>query len=143
MTIHIGADHRGFLLKEALIKHFELTGQAVLDYGAVSFVDGDDYPVYARAVAGAVSRQEGSIGIVICGSGIGVSIAANKIRGIRAGLVRDVATAISARNDDDCNVLALGADVTPIQEALDIVDAFIATPFSREERHERRISEIE
>lgn len=143
MTIHIGADHRGFLLKEALITHLHMTGQLVIDHSAPTLVDGDDYPIYARAVAEAVAKSDGDTGIVICGSGVGVSIVANKIRGIRAALVCDVVTAIAARNDDDCNVLALGADQTSIEDALDIVDAFIATSFSHEERHTRRIREIE
>ncbi|MDB5187716.1 MAG: Ribose 5-phosphate isomerase [Candidatus Kaiserbacteria bacterium] len=143
MIVHIGSDHRGFTLKESLKKYLSDNGHTVTDWGAITYVLDDDYPVYGKAVANAVAKDTTSMGIVICGSGGGISIAANKVPGIRAVLAHDETLARAVRNDDDANVLALGADSISAEHAHDIVAAFLNTPFSADARHVRRINEIE
>jgi ribose 5-phosphate isomerase B len=143
MNIHIGADHRGFALKEDLKAYLDTNGHTVTDWGATTYVLDDDYPVFGKAVAHAVAKDPASLGIVICGSGGGISIAANKVAGIRAVLVHDETLARAVRNDDDANVLALGSDSISTESAQGVVEAFITTPFSGDARHLRRIGEIE
>lgn len=140
--IAIGSDHGGFELKGIIIEHLEERGLEYKDFGTYSS-DSCDYPVYARAVAHAVADGECERGIVICGTGIGISIAANKVPGIRAALCGDCFTAELTRLHNDANILALGARVTGPGLALKITDIFLDTPFSGEERHARRISMIE
>ena len=140
--IAIGSDHGGFALKQALMKHLEARGLAYKDYGT-STEASCDYPVYAKAVANAVANGECERGIIICGTGIGVSIAANKVMGIRAALCGDCFSAEATRQHNDANVLCMGARVTGEGLALKIADIFLDTPFSEDERHKRRISMIE
>ena len=131
--IAIGCDHGGYELKQKILAHLRQRG---LEYR-------DDYPVYGKAVAHAVASGECEKGIVICSTGIGISIAANKVPGIRCALCGDCFSAKATRFHNNANVLALGALVTGPGLALDIVDLFIDTPFSGEERHCRRIAQLE
>lgn len=143
MTIYIGADHRGFKLKESLKTFLEKRGYDVADLGAKKYDKNDDYPDFAAKVAQAVSGDpEKRQGIVICGSGEGVEIVANKFKHVRAALVANTKQAFASRNDDDANVLALAADFLSETRAKKIVEIWLNTPFSREERHKRRIQKI-
>lgn len=140
--IAIGSDHGGFALKKALMAHLEERGLAYQDFGTYDEAS-CDYPVYAKKVARAVADGACERGILICGTGIGVSIAANKIPGIRAALCGDCFSAEATRLHNDANVLCMGARVVGEGLALKIADTFLDTPFSRDERHIRRISLIE
>jgi ribose 5-phosphate isomerase B len=140
--IAIGSDHGGFALKQALMAHLDRRGLAYKDFGTYSEAS-CDYPVYAKAVANAVVSGECERGIIICGTGIGVSITANKIPGIRAALCGDCFSAEATRLHNDANVLCMGARVVGEGLALKIADTFLDTPFSNDERHIRRISLIE
>lgn len=140
--IGIGSDHGGFELKEAVKKHLEERGLEYKDFGTYS-ADSCDYPVYGRAVAKAVASGECDRGIIICGTGIGISITANKVKGIRAALCSDCFSAQATREHNDANILAMGARVLGEGLALKIVDTFLNTPFSGDPRHVRRISMIE
>ena len=140
--IGIGSDHGGFALKEAIKKHLEERGLEYKDYGTYSDAS-CDYPVYGRAVAKAVAAGECQLGILICGTGIGISITANKVPGVRAALCSDCFSAEATRLHNNANILALGARVLGEGLALKIVDTFLDTPFSNDERHIRRISMTE
>lgn len=140
--IGIGSDHGGYALKQAVIKHLEEKGYAVKDYGCYS-EESCDYPEFGRAVALGVKKGEVKQGILICGTGIGISITANKVPGIRAALCGDTFSARATREHNDANILAMGARVTGEGLALDIVDTFLETKFSNDERHIRRIEMIE
>ncbi len=140
--IAIGSDHGGFELKEKLMEHLSERGLEYKDFGTYSSAS-CDYPVYAKAVANAVASGECDRGIIICGTGIGVSITANKVRGIRAALCGDCFSAEATRQHNDANVLCMGARVGGEGLALKIADTFLDTPFSNDERHIRRISMIE
>ena len=140
--IAIGSDHGGFALKQAVMKHLEKRGLEYKDFGTYT-EESCDYPQYGRAVANAVASGECERGIVICGTGIGISITANKVPGIRAALCTDCFCAEATRLHNDANVLAMGGRVVGEGLALKIVDTFLDTPFSNEERHVRRISQIE
>ena len=140
--IAIGSDHGGFELKEKLMEHLSERGFEYKDFGTYSSAS-CDYPVYAKAVANAVASGECDSGIIICGTGIGVSITANKVRGIRAALCGDCFSAEATRQHNDANVLCMGARVVGEGLALKIADTFLDTPFSNDERHIRRISMIE
>lgn len=140
--IALGSDHGGYELKQEIISHLESRGIAYRDYGSYS-PEPADYPEYAHTVAHAVVNGECEKGILICGTGIGISIAANKVKGIRAAVCTDCFTAEATRMHNDANILALGGRVVGPGLALKIVDTFLNTPFSGEERHSRRISKIE
>ncbi|PWL75444.1 MAG: ribose 5-phosphate isomerase B [Clostridiales bacterium] len=140
--IAIGSDHGGFELKKKLMEHLSERGLEYKDFGTYSSAS-CDYPVYAKAVANAVASGECDRGIIICGTGIGVSITANKVRGIRAALCGDCFSAEATRQHNDANVLCMGARVVGEGLALKIADTFLDTPFSNDERHIRRISMIE
>ena len=140
--IAIGSDHGGFALKQALMAHLDRRGLAYKDYGTYS-EDSCDYPQYAKAVANAVVSGECERGILICGTGIGVSITANKIPGIRAALCGDCFSAEATRLHNDANILCMGARVVGEGLAVKITDTFLDTPFSNDPRHIRRISQIE
>jgi len=140
--IAIGSDHGGFALKAAIIKHLEAKGLEYQDYGTYSEAS-CDYPEFGKAVAEAVAAGECEKGILICGTGIGISITANKVKGIRAALCGDCFSAQATREHNDANILALGARVTGEGLALKIVDTFLETPFSNDPRHIRRIAKIE
>ena len=139
MRIHIAADHAGFELKEALREHFSAAGHEVVDHGAHVYDKDDDYPPMCFAAAEAVVADPGSLGIVIGGSGNGEQIAANKVRGVRCGLGWNLETARLTREHNDANVLGIGGRMHSIEEATEIADAFIATDFSGDPRHQRRI----
>ena len=140
--IAIGCDHGGYYLKQDIIDFLEKNGYEYKDYGTYSD-ESCDYPVYAKKVAHAVADGECEKGILICGTGIGVCITANKVKGIRAALVHDCFSAKATREHNDANILAMGARVTGPGLALEIVKAFLETPFSNDERHIRRIKQIE
>ena len=140
--IAIGSDHGGFELKKKLMEHLSERGLEYKDFGTYSSAS-CDYPVYAKAVANAVASGECDRGILICGTGIGVSITANKVHGIRAALCGDCFSAEATRQHNDANVLCMGARVVGEGLALKIADTFLDTPFSNDERHIRRISMIE
>lgn len=140
--IAIGSDHGGFELKELVISHLKESGMEVKDVGCYD-KSSCDYPVYGRAVAEAVASGECEKGIVICTTGIGISITANKVKGIRAALCTDSLMAKLTRLHNNSNVLALGAGIVGPNLALEIVDVFLGTEFSGDERHQRRIDGIE
>ncbi len=140
--IAIGSDHGGFALKQAIMKHLTDRGMQYHDFGTYS-EESCDYPDYGKAVAHAVADGEYEFGIIICGTGIGISITANKVPGIRAALCGDCFSAEATRLHNDANILALGARVVGEGLALKIVDTFLDTPFSNDERHIRRISKME
>lgn len=142
MRIVIGSDHAGFDMKNAIKKHLQEKGYEVHDVGAQTYDPGDDYPIYGRQVAEAVASGEYDRGIAICGTGIGISISANKVPGIRAAVCHDVETARISRLHNDANVLALGGRTLDIDTAKSIVDVWLETEFSNEERHIRRINQI-
>ncbi len=137
----IGGDHAGFELKQQLVSHLEHKGHRVVDVGTDS-EEPVDYPDFAAAVGRAVVAGEGEKGIIVCGSGAGGSIAANKITGVRSAVVHDHYTAHQAVEHDDMNVLALGGRVIGINIATEIVDAYLAARFSGEERHSRRLRKV-
>ncbi len=140
--IAIGSDHGGFDLKELVIAHLKERGMEVKDVGCYD-KSSCDYPIYGRAVAEAVAAGECEKGIVICTTGIGISITANKVKGIRAALCTDPLMAKLTRLHNNSNVLALGAGIIGPNLALEIVDNFFDTEFSGDERHQRRIDGIE
>ena len=140
--IALGCDHGGYGLMQDVIKHLEERGLEYKNYGCYS-EESVDYPVYAKKVAHAVADGECERGILICGTGIGISITANKVPGIRAALCGDCFSAQATREHNDANILAMGARVTGPGLALKIVDTFLDTPFSNDERHIRRIKMIE
>ncbi|MGC9599362.1 MAG: RpiB/LacA/LacB family sugar-phosphate isomerase [Minisyncoccia bacterium] len=143
MTIYIGTDHGGFNLKERLKAVLVDEAYVVTDCGAVTIVPDDDYPDYALAVAKKVSEDPTQRrGIVICRSGFGVDIAANKVDGIRAGLAISPDHAYQGRHDDDINVLALAADFVDEETAMKIVKVFLTTPFAKEEKYARRLEKV-
>jgi RpiB/LacA/LacB family sugar-phosphate isomerase len=140
-TIAIGADHGGFDLKETLKQHLEKRGVSVADFGARS-KESSDYPDYAQAVALTVAQRKAQFGVLICTTGVGMSISANKIPGVRAALVADAETAALARQHNNANVLCLAGQTTPPDQAAKIVDAFLSARFDGG-RHERRINKME
>ena len=142
MRVFLGSDHAGFELKARLIEHLESTGHQPIDCGAASFDPEDDYPPPCIAAGRRTVAEPGSLGIVIGGSGNGEQIAANKVRGVRAALVWSEQTARLAREHNDANVMSIGARNHPDADALRFVDIFLATPFSGDTRHVRRISMV-
>jgi len=140
--IALGSDHGGYGLKQEIMEYLKEKGVEYKDYGCYE-EKSCDYPVYAREVANAIISGECDKGILICGTGIGVSITANKVKGIRAALCGDCFSAKATREHNDANILALGARVVGAGLALEIVKTFLETPFSNDERHIRRISQIE
>ena len=140
--IALGSDHGGYALKQEIIRHIQARGLEYRDYGCYSEAS-CDYPEFGHAVGHAVADGMADRGIVICGTGIGISLAANKIPGVRAAVCTDCFTAEATRQHNDANILALGGRVVGPGLALKIVDTFLDTPFSNGERHIRRISQIE
>lgn len=140
--IALGSDHGGYELKQEIKKYLDETGIQYKDFGCNS-TESCDYPEYAKAVAQSVSKGECEKGILICGTGIGISIAANKVKGIRAAVCTDCFTAEATRLHNDANILALGGRVVGAGLAIKITDTFLNTEFSGDERHKRRISQIE
>ncbi len=140
MRIHIAADHAGFELKAVLVEHLRAAGHDVVDHGAHEYDAEDDYPPVCFAAGEAVVAEPGSLGVVIGGSGNGEQIAANQVAGVRAAHAWSTETARLARAHNDANVVALGARQHSVDEAVEIVEAFLAEPFSGSDRHARRIA---
>jgi len=138
--IAIGSDHAGFLVKEAIRKYLEGAGYAVDDQGTSS-EESVDYPDYGKTVGERVASKQADLGIAVCGSGIGISIAANKVPGIRAALAHDVTTARLAREHNDANVLALGGRIVTAEAAVEMVQTFLTTTYLGG-RHQRRVDKI-
>lgn len=142
MKIAIGSDHGGFSVKEIAKPHLEKLGYEVIDFGT-NTPDSCHYPIYAEKVARAVASGEADKGILICGTGIGMSMAANKVRGIRAAVVGDAFSAEATRSHNDANILCMGARVIDEEKAKEFLDIFLSTPFSEGENHIRRIGKLE
>jgi ribose 5-phosphate isomerase B len=142
MKIHLGCDHAGFELKEKVVVHLKSNGHEVFDHGAKKYDALDDYPVFCFLAAQAAAKDPNSLAIVIGGSGNGEQISANKIKGVRAALAWSTETAKLAREHNNANVMGLGGRMHSESESLAIVDAFIGTDFSNDERHIRRINQI-
>jgi len=143
MKVFIGADHKGYELKEKIAKWLFEMDHAFQDLGAPSLDPHDDFTKYAEEVASLVAKNEGSRGVLLCGSGVGVEIVANKFDGVRAGLGENVLQVEKGRSDDDMNVLVIAADFTSEKEAKAILIAFLETKFSGKARYEKRLEEIE
>ena len=141
MKIAIGCDHGALALKEAMIAHLEKQGHEIKDFGTYS-LDSCDYPDFAAPAAKAVASGECEKGIVMCTTGIGVSITCNKVKGIRCALLSDVMSARMTREHNDTNMMAIGAAVTGQLLALEIADTWLGTEFSQGERHQRRIDKM-
>ena len=139
MRVHIASDHAGYELKAIAITHLENNGHEVIDHGALTYEPQDDYPSFCFEAAQATVNDPGSLGIVIGGSGNGEQIAANKVRGARAALAWNLQTARLAREHNNANVVGIGARMHTSEEALEIIDAFLAEPYSNDPRHQRRI----
>ena len=139
MKIHIGSDHAGLEFKNRIVSHLEAKGHTVVDHGPHNFDPLDDYPVFCIPAAEAVAKEPGSFGIVLGGSGNGEQMAANKVKGVRAALVWSIETAKLAREHNDANVISIGGRMHDEAFCLQLVDTFLATPFSGDERHVRRI----
>jgi len=142
MRIHIGSDHAGLELKGALVEYLESKGHHVTDHGPYEFDAVDDYPDFCIPAAIATVADHGSLGIVLGGSGNGEQIAANKVKGVRAALAWSVETAQLAKEHNNANVVGIGGRMHSIEECKAIIDAFIETPFTNDERHIRRINKI-
>jgi ribose 5-phosphate isomerase B len=142
MRVFVGSDHAGFELKQHLVGALAAAGHDVVDVGPSVYRDDDDYPVYCLHVAARMMAEPNCLGVVIGGSGNGEQISANKVRGVRAALAWSVTTAQLARQHNAANVVAIGARMHTPEEATAIVTAFLETPFSQDERHERRIIQI-
>ena len=142
MKVFLGADHRGYLLKEKIAKWLFEMGYTFTDLGADHMDTKDDYTKYAESVASLVADNDNSRGILICGSGVGVEIVANKFDGIRASLGKNSDQVAAGRNDDDTNILVLAADYTTETEAKAMLAAFLATRYSGKARYDRRLEEI-
>lgn len=141
-TIYIGADHAGWELKEALEDYLKEKEYRVVDMGNENLVNGDDYPDFGYAVAKRVATDVNAHGIVICGNAQGICIVANKVKGIRAATGFNKEVALSARADDNSNILCLPGRHVDIKEAKQIVDTWLTTEFSGEERHKRRLQRV-
>lgn len=141
MRVALGCDHGGYDLKQTVIKYLEEKGIAYKDYGCMG-VESCDYPEFGSAAAKGVASGECDTGIVICTTGIGISIAANKVKGIRCGLCADTLSARLTREHNNANMLALGAGIIGKNLALEIVDTFLHTDFPGEEKHSRRVGKI-
>ena len=139
MRVHIGSDHAGFELKSYLVGELTALGHDVVDHGPHTYDAEDDYPVYCIPAAEAVVAEPGSLCVVVGGSGNGEQIAANKVTGTRAALAYNLETAKLSRQHNDANVLSIGARMHTLPEALELVTAYLAEPFSGSERHARRI----
>ncbi|MFM8205090.1 MAG: ribose-5-phosphate isomerase [Actinomycetales bacterium] len=142
MRIHIGSDHAGLEFKNRIVEHLKNKGHDVVDHGPHTFDPLDDYPVFCIPAAEAVAKEPGSFGIVLGGSGNGEQMVANKVKGVRAALVWSKEIAKLAREHNDANVISLGGRMHDEAFCLELVDTFLATPFSGDERHVRRIGLI-
>ncbi len=143
MKVAIAADHGGYDLKQALIDEARAAGHEVLDLGAHQYEPADDYPDYARYVCQAIQHGQADRGVILCGSGVGAAIAANKHRGVRASVCHDTYSAGQGVEHDDMNVLCLGARVVGIEVARRLIRAFLAARFQTEERFQRRLEKVQ
>ena len=141
MKIAIGADHAGFEYKPQVVELIKELGHEVIDFGTNS-LDSTNYPSYAFLVGTAVSNHEADFGILICGTGIGMSIAANKVKGIRAAAIQNKIAAKATREHNDANILCVGSRTNPLKEVLEFVRIFLDTPYSDGERHSKRVHMI-
>ena len=142
MRIAVAADHAGFELKNQLAEDIRKQGHEVVDLGACEYDASDDYPDFAAKLARAVQAGTAERGVLICGSGVGASIAANKIKGVRAGLCHDTYSAHQGVEHDDMNVLVLGSRIIGVELAREALSAFLRARFSGEERHQRRLDKV-
>jgi ribose 5-phosphate isomerase B len=146
MRVHLGTDHAGLDFSDQLKGHLEAQGHEVIEHGPTSYAPLDDYPSFCiNAAIGVMNDQSAGVealGVVFGGSGNGEQIAANKVKGIRAALIWNEATALLARQHNDANVCAIGARQHTLDEATHLIDLFLAEPFSKEERHARRIAQL-
>jgi len=142
MRIGIATDHGGFALKEELIKQLRGAGHEVVEFGAYRLDESDDYPDYVVPLAQAVAAQEVERGLAICGSGVGASVCANKIRGVRAALIHDHFSSRQGVEDDHMNILCMGGRTVGPAVAWDLVQTFLAAEFSQAQRHLRRLAKV-
>jgi len=142
MKIFLGSDHRGFKLKEKLKEYLVKEEYDLEDLGAEEFDKADDYTVFATRVASRVAENRESLGILFCGSGVGVDVTANKFDGVRASIGKEPEQVEAGRNDDNMNVLVIAADFTTEEEMMDLVEVFLKTNFSGKARHKRRLEDI-
>ena len=142
MRVGIATDHGGFILKQELVAQLGAEGHEVIDFGAYSFNANDDYPDYVLPLARAVAASDVERGIAICGSGVGASVCANKVRGIRAALIHDHFSATQGVEDDHMNILCMGGRTVGPAVACDLVQTFLAARFSSAERHLRRLGKV-
>lgn len=142
MKIALACDHGGFPLKDTVVKIIEKQGHSVVDLGAYQYDALDDYPDFAAAVGQAIQQKQADRGIIICGSGVGACVAANKMHGVRAGLCHDTYSAGQGVEHDDMNVLCLGARIVGIALAEQLVLAFLDAKFTGETRHQRRLDKV-
>ena len=142
MRIGIASDHAGFFLKEQLAKALLDAGHEILDFGSASLIPGDDYPDYVVPLARSVAEGEVERGMAICGSGVGASIAANKVKGVRAALVHEIFSAHQGVEDDNMNVICFGGSVLGLALAWELTEAFLAARFKNGERHQRRLRKV-
>ncbi|HVM27492.1 MAG TPA: ribose-5-phosphate isomerase [Mycobacteriales bacterium] len=140
MRVHLGSDHAGFALKVALVERLSALGHEPVDHGPLVLDPADDYPPFCLRAARAVVADDGSLGVVIGGSGNGEAIAANKVQGVRCALAHSEETARLGREHNDANVVSVGARMHDEATALRMVEVFLSTPFSGDERHSRRIA---
>ena len=143
MRVGIAADHGGFTLKRQVSESLRGMGYEVADFGAHELNAGDDYPDFIIPLARSVAAREVERGVAVCGSGVGASVAANKVPGVRAGLIHDVFSARQGVEDDDMNVICLGGKVIGSALALELIETFLVARFGGEERHKRRLAKIE
>ena len=142
MRLGIATDHGGFNLKEDLLRRLKAAGHEVIDFGAQSLVPGDDYPDFVIPLARAVSAGQVERGIAVCGSGVGAEVCANKVPGVRAGLIDDHFSARQGVEDDHMNVLCMGGRTVGPEVAWEFVETYLASEFSQAERHLRRLSKV-
>lgn len=142
MKIYLGADHRGYNLKEKVKEYLAKENYSFTDLGAYTFDKEDDYPLIAQKVGFSVASEDNSRGILLCGSGVGIDSVVNKIDGIRASLGKEKAQVIAGRRDDNMNVLVIAADFTTIPELHNLVEAFLKTKYEANERRDRRLEQI-
>ena len=142
MRIGIATDHGGFVLKEDLLVRLKEAGHEVVDFGSYSLETGDDYPDFVIPLARSIAAGELDRGIAVCGSGVGASIAANKIHGARAALILDHFSARQGVEDDNMNIICLGGRVVGPEAAWDLIQAFLAAKFTQAERHLRRLGKV-
>ena len=142
MRVGLAADHEGFELKEKISAFLRQADFEITDYGALALDAGDDYPDFVIPLAKAVAAKEVSRGIAICGSGIGACIASNKVKGVRSGIIHDLFSARQGVEDDDMNVICIGARLTSFSLATELIQCFLAAKFSGKSRHIRRIAKV-